>query len=59
MIGIELDSPCGDLVGQALEQGLLINVTANNVVRLLPHLTTTDREADQIVDIVAGLIEKL
>ena len=59
MIGIELDSPCGDLVAQALEQGLLINVTAESVVRLLPHLTTTDDEADQIVNIVAGLIEAL
>ena len=59
MIGIELDSPCGDLVAQALEQGLLINVTADSVVRLLPHLTTTDDEADQIVNIVAGLIEAL
>ena len=59
MIGIELDSPCGDLVAQAFEQGLLINVTADKVVRLLPHLTTTDEEADQIIDIVAGLIEAL
>ena len=59
MIGIELDSPCGDLVAQAFEQGLLINVTADKVVRLLPHLTTTDEEANQIIDIVAGLIEAL
>ena len=59
MIGIELESPCGDLVAQAFEQGLLINVTVEKVVRLLPHLTTTDEEADQIIDIVAGLIEAL
>jgi acetylornithine/N-succinyldiaminopimelate aminotransferase len=59
MIGIELDSPCGDLVGRALEDGLLINVTADKVVRLLPHLTTTDEEADQIVDGVCALIESL
>ena len=59
MIGIELESPCGDLVAQAFEQGLLINVTVDKVVRLLPHLTTTDEEADQIIDIVAGLIEAL
>ena len=59
MIGIELDSPCGDLVAQAFAQGLLINVTADKVVRLLPHLTTTDEEANQIIDIVAGLIEAL
>ena len=57
MIGIELDSPCGDLVARAFDRGLLINVTAEKVVRLLPHLTTTDEEADQIVDIVSELIE--
>ena len=57
MIGIELDSPCADLVARAFDKGLLINVTAEKVVRLLPHLTTTDEEADQIVDIVSELIE--
>ena len=57
MIGIELDSPCGELVARAFDKGLLINVTAEKVVRLLPHLTTTDEEADQIVDIVSELIE--
>ena len=57
MIGIELDSPCGDLVARAFDKGLLINVTAEKVVRLLPHLTTTDEEADLIVDIVSELIE--
>jgi len=59
MIGIELDSPCGELVAKAFDKGLLINVTAERVVRLLPHLTTSDEEADQIVDIVSGLIESL
>ena len=59
MIGIELDAPCGDLVAKAFERGLLINVTADSVVRLLPHLTTTDQEANQIVDIVAELIKEL
>ncbi len=57
MIGIELDSPCGELVARAFDKGLLINVTAEKVVRLLPHLTTTDEEANQIVDIVSELIE--
>ena len=38
MIGIELDRPCGELVQRALDAGLLINVTADNVVRLLPPL---------------------
>lgn len=59
MMGIELDSPCGDLVAKALEKGLLINVTADSVVRLLPHLTTTDEEADQIVDKLCELIESI
>ena len=57
MIGIELDSPCTDLVEKALEMGLLINVTVDKVVRLLPPLTITDEEADQIVDMVCQLIE--
>ena len=43
MIGIELDRPCGELVKQALEQGLLINVTVDNVVRLLPPLVIQAR----------------
>lgn len=57
MIGIELDRPCGDLVKRALEQGLLINVTAERVVRLLPPLILSDAEADQIVQQVSDLIQ--
>ena len=57
MIGIELDSPCTDLVGKAMDKGLLINVTVDKVVRMLPPLTITDEEADQIVDIVSELVE--
>ncbi len=56
MIGIELDRPCGELVGQALERGLLINVTAERVIRLLPPLILSDAEADQIADGVADLV---
>ncbi|CAG1000118.1 acetylornithine/N-succinyldiaminopimelate aminotransferase [Rhodocyclaceae bacterium] len=58
MIGIELDRPCGDLVKQAIDVGLLINVTADKVVRLLPPLVFTDAEAKQLVDILAPLIRK-
>ncbi len=58
MIGIELDRPCADLVKQGLEAGLLINVTADNVVRLLPPLVMTQDEAQQLVDILAPLIKK-
>lgn len=56
MIGIELERPCGELVKEALDQGLLINVTAERVIRLLPPLIMTDQEADRIVDIVADLV---
>jgi acetylornithine aminotransferase len=57
MIGIELDRPCGELVTRALQQGLLINVTADTVVRLLPPLIISQAEADQMVNTVSGLIE--
>jgi acetylornithine aminotransferase len=56
MLGIELDQPCGELVTQALEQGLLINVTAEQVIRLLPALTMTDEVCDEIIDKVAALV---
>jgi acetylornithine aminotransferase len=58
MIGIELDRPCGDLVKRGLEAGLLINVTADTVVRLLPALTMTDAEADELVGRLASLIRE-
>jgi acetylornithine/N-succinyldiaminopimelate aminotransferase len=56
MIGIELDKPCGVLVQQALEQGLLINVTSDNVVRLLPALVFSQAEAQQLLDLLCPLI---
>lgn len=56
MIGVQLDRPCGDLVKQALEAGLLINVTADSVVRLLPPLTFSDADAKELVHILSGLI---
>lgn len=58
MIGIELAQPCGDLVKLALEQGLLINVTAENVIRLLPPLVMREAEAQQLIDILSGLIRQ-
>ncbi|HEU4709331.1 MAG TPA: acetylornithine transaminase [Methylophilaceae bacterium] len=58
MVGIELDRPCGELVGQALAAGLLINVTAETVVRLLPPLIINKEEAQQLVDTLAPLIRK-
>ncbi len=57
MIGIELDRPCGQLVLRALErERLLINVTAERVVRLLPPLILADHEADRVVDAVSRLV---
>jgi len=56
MIGIELDRPCGELVRNALAAGLLINVTQDSVVRLLPPLVINAAEADQIVARLAPVI---
>ncbi|MFG6466857.1 aspartate aminotransferase family protein [Roseateles sp. BYS87W] len=59
MLGIELDRPAGPLLGQALEAGLLISVTADRVVRLLPPLILTHDEARQIAAILVPLIRAL
>ena len=56
MIGIELAHPCGELVQQALDRGLLINVTADTVVRLLPPLNLTREQADTLVTMLSKLI---
>ena len=56
MIGIELDRPCGELVARALEAGLLINVTFDKVVRLLPPLNFTAQDADILVAELSKLI---
>jgi len=58
MIGIELDRPCGELVKLALAQGLLINVTADTVIRLLPPLIMSQKEAQQLLDILCPLIKE-
>lgn len=58
MIGIELDKPCGDLVKLALAGGLLINVTADSVIRLLPPLILSQAEAQQLIDILSPLIKE-
>ncbi|HVY04457.1 MAG TPA: aspartate aminotransferase family protein [Burkholderiales bacterium] len=56
MIGIELDRPCGELVARGFDAGLVINVTADTVVRLLPPLNMKDEEAQLLVDGVAALV---
>lgn len=50
MVGVQLDRPCGDLVTLAMQRGLLINVTADSVIRLLPPLIISEAEVDAIVD---------
>jgi acetylornithine aminotransferase len=57
MIGVELDRPCGDLVRRALEAGLVINVTADRVVRLLPPLIYGDAESRELVSRLAPLVK--
>jgi acetylornithine/N-succinyldiaminopimelate aminotransferase len=56
MQGIELDKPCGEIVTKARENGLLINVTADNVIRLLPSLIFSETEAQQLLDILCPLV---
>ncbi|MEM7027586.1 MAG: acetylornithine transaminase, partial [Pseudomonadota bacterium] len=56
MLGIELTEPCPELVELALNERLLINVTAGNIIRLLPPLIITNAEANQIVDTLSQLI---
>jgi acetylornithine/N-succinyldiaminopimelate aminotransferase len=58
MIGIELDRPCGELVGKALSAGLLINVTADKVIRLLPPLIFSENDAKELVDRITPLIKE-
>ena len=57
MVAIELTAPCAQLVAEALERGLLINVTTETVIRLLPPLILSDEEAATVVDTVVGLVE--
>jgi len=57
MIGIELDRPCGALLGRAAEAGLMISVTADRVVRLLPPLILSADEARQIAAILVPLVK--
>lgn len=56
MIGIELDRPCADVKSAALERGVLVNVTAEKVVRLLPPLVITEADADRIAAVTSETI---
>jgi acetylornithine aminotransferase len=57
MLGIELDRPCGALVGQAANAGLLISVTADKVIRMVPPLILSTTEAQEIIDILVPLVK--
>jgi acetylornithine aminotransferase len=59
MLGIELDRPCGALVPRALEEGLLVNVTAERVIRLLPPLVIDEVQAGQIAATLGTLVREL
>jgi acetylornithine/N-succinyldiaminopimelate aminotransferase len=59
MLGIDLAKPCGALVGQCADNGLLISVTADSVIRLVPPLIMTRDEADEVVSILCPLIKQL
>jgi acetylornithine/N-succinyldiaminopimelate aminotransferase len=56
ILGIELHKPCAELVQRALAQGLLINVTADNVIRLLPSLIFSRADAQQLLDLLCPLV---
>jgi acetylornithine/N-succinyldiaminopimelate aminotransferase len=57
MIGIELDRPCGVLLSRAAQAGLMISVTADSVIRLVPPLILSAEEARQMVAILAPLVK--
>ena len=56
MLGVELDRPCGVLLGRAAAAGLMISVTADSVIRIVPPLVMSAAEADQVVAILAPLV---
>ena len=57
MIGVELTKPCGQLIGQAAEAGLLLSVTADTVIRIVPPLILSKEEADEIVVKLKPLVQ--
>jgi len=58
MIGIELDQSCTDLVGAALDKGVLINVTADSTIRLLPPLLIDEAQIEMLTDVLAAIIKE-
>ena len=58
MIGVELDKPCGELVGMARDKGILINVASGKVVRMVPPLNLKQEESDLIIETIGSLIRE-
>lgn len=57
LIGIELDGPCGELKKEALRNGVVINITRKNIIRLTPPLILDKSHCDEIIKCVSGLVE--
>jgi len=57
LIAIELNQACKELASEALKKGIVINVTADNIIRLLPPLIINDEEENMIVERVCELVE--
>ena len=58
MLGIALDRPCNELLGQAAQAGLLLSITADSVIRLLPPLIISTGEVDELVGILVPLVRR-
>jgi len=58
MIGIELNRPCSVIMQKALEAGLLLSVTADSVIRLVPALIITRQECDEIVARLTPVVQE-
>ena len=57
MLGIELDRPCGAILNRAAEAGLMLSVTADSVIRLVPPLILSEDEAAQIVALLVPVVK--
>ena len=57
MLGVELDRPCAEIVKRALAAGLVTNVTADKVIRILPPLVISEPEAKELVSILAAVVK--
>jgi acetylornithine/N-succinyldiaminopimelate aminotransferase len=58
MIGVELDRPCADIITMALERGLVLNVTAESVIRLVPPLVMSEAEGAQLVSLLVPVVKE-